>query len=276
MTTPCIITVAITGSVPRKSNNPNLPVSTEEQVESTHASYEAGASLVHIHVRDENEEPNHDVDRFAAVQEGIKKHCRGMIIQFSSSGHNQQTEHFTKIMKLGPDMISFTTGTINFRTRTYENKPAFIREFGKIMTELNVKPEIEIFDLHMLYTALDIMNEGVIRTPIHAQFVFGVKNTVPARRSILEFQLSELHELAPDATWTAAGVGRHQIEANHWALELGGHCRTGLEDNIRYDRHTLAKSNAQLVERVAGLCGRYDRHPASPEEARTILALESA
>ena len=144
------------------------------------------------------------------------------------------------------------------------------------MTELNVKPEVEIFDLHMMYTALNVMNEGIIRTPIHVQFVFGVINTIPARRSILEFQLSELRDLAPDATWTAAGVGRHQIETTHWALELGGHCRTGLEDNMRYDRHTLAESNAQLVGRVAGLCEQYNRHPASPEEARRILALASA
>lgn len=276
MDNPCIISVAITGSVPRKKDNPALPVSTAEQIESTHAAFEAGASLVHVHVRDEQENPSSDPARFEAVLTGVRKHCPGMIIQFSSSGHKLSTEPSSATMKLGPDMVSFTTGTTNFRTRIYENPPEFVRRFAAVIRDAAVKPEIEVFDLAMLYSAAELVEDGLLPTPLHVQFVFGVRNALPARRSILEFQIAELQSVLPGATWTAAGVGRHQIEVNHWALELGGHCRTGLEDNMRFDKEHLAESNAQLVARVAGLCGQYDRRPATPAEARTLLSLPQA
>ena len=111
---------------------------------------------------------------------------------------------------------------------------------------------------------------------MHVQFVFGLKNALPPRREILEFELTELKKLMPNATWTAAGIGRSQLEMNRWALEMGGHCRTGLEDNIRFDKSRLATSNAELVARVAGLCGEFGRHPASVEEAREILSMAPA
>jgi len=139
-----------------------------------------------------------------------------------------------------------------------------------------VKPEIEIFDLAMLYAAAELVDEGLIERPLHVQFVFGVKNALPALRQILEFELSELRRLLPDATWTAAGIGRTQLEVNRWCLELGGHCRTGLEDNIRWDKHRLAASNAELVRRVAELCAEYNRRPATAAEAKQLLALKPA
>src|SRR5690606_13462314 len=130
-----------------------------------------------------------------------------------------------------------------------------------------------VFDTSMMYNAVNLARQGLIRRPYHVQFVLGVKHALPVRRSALEFLVSELRELDPEATWGAAGLGRHQLEVNHWCLELGGHCRTGLEDNIRYDGSRLARSNAELVNRVAGLCAQYGRHPASANEARTILGL---
>ena len=273
MTTPCIITVAITGSVPRKADTPAVPVAVAEQIESTHEAYEAGASLVHIHVRDDAERPSSNPDRFGAVQEGIIRHCPGMIVQFSTGARGRALDQRAGMLRHRPDMASLATGSVNFPTFVNENPPDFIHQLAQQMKDLEIKPECEIFDLAMLYNAADLVTEGLLANPPHVQFVMGVKNAQPARREILEFELTQLKQIMPHATWTAAGLGRHQLEVNHWALELGGHCRTGLEDNIRYDRDRLAKSNAELVGRVALLCAEYDRHPASPDEARNILGL---
>ena len=275
MTQPCIITVAITGAVPRKKDNPAVPISTAEQVESTHAAFEAGASLVHIHVRDEQESPSSDPQRFALVQEGIKKHCPGIIIQFSTGGRGREADQRGSMLHLVPDMASLATGSVNFPGMIYENHPELIDQLAGNMLKQHIKPEVEIFDLSMLYSAAALVERGLIKAPVHVQFVMGVPNALPPRREILEFEVAQLSTVMPDATWTAAGVGRGQLEVNHWALEMGAHCRTGLEDNLRFDKSRLAQSNAELVGRVATLCSDYDRHPASPVEARQILGLQS-
>jgi 3-keto-5-aminohexanoate cleavage enzyme len=275
MTQPCIITVAITGAVPRKKDNPAVPISTAEQVESTHAAFEAGASLVHIHVRDEQENPSSDPQRFALVQEGVKKHCPGIIIQFSTGGRGREADQRGSMLHLAPDMASLATGSVNFPGMIYENHPELIDQLAGNMLKQHIKPEVEIFDLSMLYSAAALVERGLIKAPVHVQFVMGVPNALPPRREILEFEVAQLSTVMPDATWTAAGVGRGQLEVNHWALEMGGHCRTGLEDNLRFDKSRLAQSNAELVGRVANLCSDYDRHSASPAEARQILGLQS-
>ncbi len=273
MSTPCIISVAITGSVPRKKDNPALPVTVSEQIESTHAAYEAGAALVHVHVRNADETPSSDPEKFASFQEGIRKHCPDIIVQFSTGGRGRALEQRGSMLYLKPDMASLATGSVNFPTIVYENPPDFVRTLATNMRDLGIKPEIEVFDLAMLYNTADLVAEGLILPPPHVQFVFGVKHALPARRDILEFEVAKLRELLPGATWTAAGIGRHQLEVNHWALEMGGHCRTGLEDNIRWDKSTLAESNAQLVRRVADLCGQYGRPVASAKQARAMLGL---
>lgn len=272
---PCIITVAITGSVPRKADTPAVPVTVTEQIESTHEAFEAGAALVHIHVRNDDESSSSDPIRFAAAQEGIRKHCPGMIVQFSTGARGRELSQRGGMLYLRPDMASLATGSVNFPTFVNENPPDFIEGLARSMLDYGIKPECEIFDLAMLYNAANLVEEGLLQAPAHVQFVFGVKNALPARREILEFQVQQLHGLMPDATWTAAGLGRFQLEVNHWALELGGHCRTGLEDNIRFDKTRLARSNADLVARVAELCGKYGRRPATPVEARQILRLPS-
>lgn len=273
MTQPCIITVAITGSVPKQEDNPAVPVSVAEQIESTQAAFEAGATIVHVHVRDDRQRPSSDPDRFAAVQDGVRRHCPGMIVQFSTGGRGRAAEQRGGMLHLRPDMASLATGSVNFPDMIYENHPGLVRELAQKMLDYGIKPEIEIFDLAMLYTAHRMAEDGMIRAPLHVQFVFGLKNALPPRREILEFEVAQLAALMPGATWTAAGIGRGQLEMNRWALELGGHCRTGLEDNIRFDKSRLAASNAELVARVAGLCAEYGRHPASVDEARQILAL---
>ena len=276
MIEPCIITVAITGSVPRKKDNPALPVTIAEQVESTHAAYEAGAALAHVHVRNDDETPSSDSGKFARLQEGIRKHCRDMIIQFSTGGRGRAMEARGAMLHLKPDMASLATGSVNFPTIVYENPPDFVRSLAVAMRDYGTKPEIEVFDLAMLYNTVDLVAEGLILAPPHVQFVCGVKHALPAHRDILEFEVAKLRELLPGATWTAAGIGKHQLEVNRWALEMGGHCRTGLEDNVRWDKTTLAPSNAALVGRVAELCAAYGRPIATAAQARSMLGLSAA
>ena len=273
MTQPCIITVAITGSVPKKEDNPAVPITVAEQIESTHEAFEAGAAIVHVHVRDEAQLPASDPAKFEAFQNGVRKHCPGMIVQFSTGGRGRASEERGGMLYLRPDMASLATGSVNFPNMIYENHPELVDDLARKMIEYDIKPEVEVFDLAMLYTAHRMAEDGMIRKPVHVQFVFGLKNALPPRRDILEFEVAQLKMLMPDATWTAAGIGRSQLEMNLWTLEMGGHCRTGLEDNIRFDKSRLAASNAELVARVAGLCAEYGRHPATPDEARQILSI---
>jgi len=276
MTTPCIITTAITGAIPRTSECPGLPVVPSQQIESTHEAYEAGSALVHIHVRNDDESPSSDPDKFAEVQEGVLKHCPGMIIQFSTGGRGRDQNARGAALEHRPDMASLTTGSVNFPKQIYENPPEFIDGLARRMQTYEVKPEIEVFDAAMLYNTATLIKRGLIDAPAHVQFVMGIPNAMPARRSLLEFLISELHEVLPGATWGAAGIGRHQFEVNKWCLELGGHCRTGLEDNIKYDKARVANSNAELVQKIVDIAGEYDRRPASPAEARQILSLRPA
>ncbi len=274
MENPCIITVAITGSVPGKKDNPAVPISVAEQVESTAEAFAAGASLVHVHVRDDDGSPSSDIHRFAAVQDGIRRRCPGIIVQFSTGGRGRRPQERGSMLHLKPEMASLATGSVNFPNAVYENPPDFIGGLARRMLEYGVKPECEVFDLAMLYNAAKLARDGMIKSPVHVQFVLGVANAQPARREILDFEVGELGRIMPDATWTAAGIGRHQLEVNRWALELGGHCRTGLEDNVRFDSSRLAASNAELVARVASLCAEYGRRPATPAEARALLGLD--
>jgi 3-keto-5-aminohexanoate cleavage enzyme len=276
MAEPCIISVAITGSVPRKRDNPALPVTITEQVESTHAAYEAGAALVHVHVRNADESPSSDPEKFAAFQEGIRRHCPDIIVQFSTGGRGRALEQRGSMLHLRPDMASLATGSVNFPTIVYENPPDFVAALATTMRDLSIKPEIEVFDLAMLYNTAELVAQGLIVPPPHVQFVFGVKNALPARRDILEFEVAKLRELLPGATWTAAGIGRHQFEVAGWALEMGGHCRAGLEDNIRLDRTTLAPSNAALVAKIVSLAAAYGRPVATARQARRMLGLPPA
>src|SRR5215475_14939984 len=273
MTQPTIITTAITGALPRKAQTPAVPVTPAEQIESTHEAYEAGAALVHIHVRNQDESPSSDPELFAQVQAGVKKHCPGMIIQFSTGGRGRSQNERGRAISLRPDMASLTTGSVNFPNQIYENPPQLVEELARSMLEYDVKPEIEVFDLAMLYNAKVMADRGLLKRPCQVQFVMGIPNALPARRKLLEFLIAELKELMPDATWSAAGIGRHQLEVNQWCLELGGHLRTGLEDNIKFDKDRLARSNGELVARLAGMCANFGRHAASAAEARQILQL---
>jgi uncharacterized protein (DUF849 family) len=272
-TTPAIITVAITGSMPKKEDTPAVPVDPQEQVESTHEAYEAGASVVHIHVRDEQQNPSSDPERFGLVQEGVRKHCPDMIVQFSTGGRGRRPEERGLALSLRPDMASLSTGSCNFAKMVYENPWEIIESLAKRMLEHDVKPEIEVFDLAMLYNAVDLAERGLLKRPAHVQFVLGNHGALPASEHVLDLLVAEVQYLMPDATWGAMGIGRHQLPVNRWALARGGHLRTGLEDNIYAAYKVLARSNAELVHMAARLCAEHGRHVATPEEAHRILGL---
>ncbi|WP_421726199.1 3-keto-5-aminohexanoate cleavage protein [Bauldia sp.] len=270
----CIITVAITGSLPRKADNPAVPISVAEQVESTHAAFETGATLAHCHVRNDDESPSSDPERFAVLLEGLRRHCPGMIVQFSTGGRSGAGKARGGMLPLKPDMASLSVGSNNFPTRVYENPPDLVDWLAGEMRRYGIKPEIEAFDLSHITQAAAMVADGGLSAPVHIQFVMGVRNALPADRTIFDFLVDTTERLLPGATWTGAGIGRDQITLNRWSLERGGHCRTGLEDNIRLDRDTLAPSNAALVQRVVELCPEHGRRPATPAEARALLGLD--
>ena len=273
MTEPCIICVALTGSVPTKADNPAVPISVAEQIESAQEAFEAGATIAHCHVRDDNGAPTSDPERFARLGEGLRQHCPGMIVQFSTGGRSGSGRGRGGMLGLRPDMASLTPGSNNFPTRVYENPPDLVDWLAGEMKRYGVKPEIECFDLSHVVQAARMQADGRITGPLYAQFVMGVKNAMPADERIFDFYIETLKRYAPDALWCGAGIGREQIVVNEWCVARGGHTRTGLEDNVRLDRDRLAPSNAALVRRVADLCARYGRPVATWREARALLGL---
>lgn len=274
---PAVIAVAITGSVPRKKDNPALPTTPAEQVESTHEAFEAGATLVHIHVRDADENPASDPALFAQVQEGVRKHCPGMIIQFSTGGRGRDPASRGNALELKPDMASLSTGSVNFPTIIYENSAALVADLATRMQKHGVRPEIELFDLSHIHGARRLIDAGLMDERPHVQVVMGVKNALPAEETLLDLMLGEIRRVLPKATWTAAGIGVNQARVIEWVLARGGHgIRTGLEDNIRVGKDRLASSNAELVRIAAEACARHGRRPATPAEARAALGLAAA
>lgn len=272
---PCIICVAITGSVPTKAANPAVPISIEEQVESTQEAFEAGASICHAHVRNDDETPSSDPEKFARLKEGLQKHCPGMIIQFSTGGRSGAGKARGGMLPLAPDMASLSVGSNNFPTRVYENSPELVDWLTSEIRKYNIKPEIEAFDLSHIHQAVKMNADGRIWGKLYIQFVMGVKNAMPVDRDVFDYYVKTVKRLAPDAQWCAAGVGKDQITLNDWAVSAGGHARTGLEDNVRLDRDTLAPSNAALVKRVVELCDKYERPVATWQQAREILELRT-
>ena len=275
MTKPCIICVAITGSLPRKAHNPAVPVSVQEQIESTQAAFEAGATICHAHVRNPDESPSSDPEKFARLKEGLEKHCPGLIIQFSTGGRSGAGQTRGGMLPLRPDMASLSVGSNNFPSRVYENPPDLVNWLAAEMLKYDVKPEIEAFDLSHIFQAAKLQAEGLLKGPLYVQFVMGVRNAMPADRDVFDFYVKTVERLLPDAQWCAAGIGRDQLTLNKWSVSSGGHARTGMEDNIRLDADNLAPSNAALVDRVVRLCHQYQRPVASPAEARSILGLRA-
>lgn len=273
---PCILCCAFTGSVPTKKDNPAVPISISEQVESCHEAMEAGASILHCHVRNEDETPSSDPERFALLKEGLEKHCAGAVIQFSTGGRSGNGKERGGMLSLRPDMASLSVGSNNFPTRVYENHPDLVEWLASQMRTHEIVAEIEAFDLSHVFQAVEMHKAGKLHGRLYVQFVMGVKNAMPVDRQVFDFYIETIDRLAPDVAWCAAGIGAGQRVVNEWAIAAGGHTRAGLEDNVRLDKHTLAPSNAALIKRAAELCEKYERPVATPSQAREILGLRPA
>jgi len=272
---PCILCCAITGSLPTKANNPAVPITVSEQIESSHAAVEAGASIIHAHVRNDDGTPSSDPERFAALKEGLEKHCPGVVIQFSTGGRSGAGKTRGGMLPLRPDMASLSVGSNNFPTRVYENPPDLVAWLASEMTRYSITPEVEAFDLSHILQAIKLHDEGFLPGRLYVQFVMGVKNAMPADKTVFDFYVQFMKDRAPHAQWCAAGIGPDQIILNEWAIAAGGHTRAGLEDNVRLDRDALAPSNAALIARAADLCSKYNRPVATIAQTRAILGLRT-
>ena len=270
---PCIICVAITGSVPTKSDNPAVPITIDEQIESTSNAFKAGASIAHLHVRNDDGTTSSDPLRFKKLKQGLKKACPGMIIQFSTGGRSGTGKERGGMLPLMPDMASLTVGSNNFPTRVYENNPDLINWLASQMKLFKITPEIEAFDLSHIHQAIKMSQNNMLYGKLYIQFVMGVKNAMPVDKHVFDYYIETINRLAPNTEWCGAGIGAGQILVNEWSIAAGGHTRTGLEDNIRISKDDLAKSNAQLVELATSLCDKYSRPVATHIQAREILGL---
>jgi 3-keto-5-aminohexanoate cleavage enzyme len=265
-----IITVAVTGSLPTKQITPHVPITPEEIVRDGMACEAAGASIIHIHARDpQDESPSTDTALFDSIHRGIRANT-GLIAQISTGGRaGTDYEQRCQRLQLKPEMASLTTGSVNFPDSVYENSPALIAALAADMQRYGIKPEMEIFDVSMISNAMALVDKGLVAAPLHFDFVLGLKGAIPAT---IDNLLHLRNTIPADATWTVAGIGRAQLTMATHAILMGGHVRVGLEDNIYYRRGELA-TNVRLVERIVQLANILGREVATPDEARRILNL---
>jgi 3-keto-5-aminohexanoate cleavage enzyme len=265
-----IITAAISGAELTKEQQPNLPITPQEIAQEAAACREAGAAIIHLHVRDQQGKATQDRECFRAAMEAIKAKTE-VIIQPSTGGAVGMTpEERLQPVSLRPEMATLTTGTVNFGNDVFYNSPGEIEQFAAYMLEMGVKPEIEVFDVGMINNALNLEKKGLLKKPLHFDFVMGVPGAIPGTAKNLLFLIDAI---PPGSTWTVAGIGRAQLSLGTMAILLGGNVRVGFEDNIYYAKGVLAKSNAELVARIARLATELGREIAAPHEAREILGL---
>lgn len=265
-----IISVATTGSVTTRQDTPYLPITPREIADEVYRCWQAGASIAHIHVRDSNRERSMDIELFKETVSLIRQKC-DIILNLTTSGSGEITEE----QRLGPvelrtELASFDAGSMNFGPRVFINSPDFLEKLAAKMKQYNVKPEIEVFDGGMVYNALRLAERGLIDTPLHFQFVLGVRGGLTATPRNLIFLKDSI---PPDATWSVIGIGKGQLPLALISMTMGGHVRVGMEDNIYLTKGVLAKSNAEFVEQMVRLSREVGREIATPDEARKILSL---
>jgi 3-keto-5-aminohexanoate cleavage enzyme len=268
-----IINAAITGSRNLRDIAPYIPYTPEEIVQSSIECWNAGAAIVHIHVRDPHSGLGaQDPELFRQVVEPLREQT-DVIVNLTTSGiagRNLPMEDRLKSLELGPDMASFDAGSINLGGGVFINPPEFLELAANEMKRLGVKPEIEVFDSGMITTALAMKKKGKLEDPLYFQFVLGT----PSGAAATPKSLLHLTEIIPEESiWSVTGVGRAHLPMSMMALLMGGHIRLGMEDNLYYEKGVLAKTNAQFVERIARIAREYDREIASPDEAKAILGL---
>ncbi|WP_418751113.1 3-keto-5-aminohexanoate cleavage protein [Frisingicoccus sp.] len=275
-----IITVAVTGAWPTRQDNPALPVTPEEIAEDVYECWKAGAAVAHIHVRNDDGTPCTDFERYKETIDLIraKKDC-DICINITSSGgtlgsgstEDDDEARIKPIRELLPEICSYDCGTMNWQNRTIlENHPRFLETLGKEAKRLDIKPEIEIFDAGMIYTAEHYVKTGILKAPCHFQLILGAAGGVKATLEDLIMLKSRIPE---GSTWAAAGIGRGHVPIMMATIAMGGHLRVGMEDNVYYSKGVLAENNAQLVSRAKRLIEEAGYETATPEEARKILGL---
>lgn len=268
-----ILTVATTGAWPSKKDTPNIPLQPKEIADDVYACWQAGASIAHIHVRDDDDKSSMDFDKFTETVELIRATDCDIVLNLTTSGQLglEDEDRMKHIIALKPELASYDCGSMNWAHSTvFENSPRFLEKLGMAMQENNIKPEIEIFDAGMVYNALYYLKKGVLKAPLHFQFVLGAPGGMTATVENLMF----LKTLIPaDSTWGALGIGRGHLPIMYTTLALGGHVRVGMEDNIYYSKGVLAKSNVEFIERTKRIAVEIDKEIATPDEARTILGL---
>jgi len=269
-----IVTAALTGAVTTKADNPALPTQPEEIAQSAIECYEAGAAIVHLHVRDDNDNGSMDYDKFAKTVGLIRDSKCPVLLNLTTSGALGQTyeDRIRPFRELKPELASFDAGTMNWLHKTvFMNEPAFLEILGKEMQEAGVKPEVEIFDMGMLYNALYYIKIGVLQAPVHFQICLGAPGGMTATAENLLYMINHLPE---NCTWATFGIGSKAMEITMTGLGIGGNIRVGLEDNVYYHYGQLAKSNAEFVHRIGRLAGEMGKTLATPDEAREILGLK--
>lgn len=268
-----IITAAISGAEVTKEHNPNVPYTVEEVAIEAEKAYKAGASIIHLHVRKDDGTPTQDRERFKACMEAIKERCPDAIVQPSTGGAvGMSNEERLQPVDLRPEMATLDSGTCNFGgDDIFVNTENTIKEFGKKMMELGVKPEIEVFDKGMVDMAIKLQKKGFIKTPMHFNFVMGVNGGIAATPRDLVFMAGSIPQ---GSTYTVSGIGRFEFQMAAVTIVMGGHVRVGFEDNVYIEKGIPAKSNAELVERVVRLAKELGRKIATPQEAREILGLK--
>ena len=268
-----IITVALTGNVPTREMNANLPVTPEEIAMDVNRCADAGASLFHVHARDILQKPTLSPSVFMDIVQHIKAVSPDVIVQLSTGGRaGKKWEDRTNPVKLLPEMGSFTTGSNNLPGMIYENSPQFIEFLATVYHQTQVKPEIEVFEAGMISNALFLQKKGLLTPPLHFNFVLGAPGSMSGSARNLVFLVDSI---PPESTWTATGIGKTEIPLAAMAIAMGGHVRVGLEDNL-FMPDGIPASNAKLVEKVTAIAREIGREIASPDEARAILSLNPA
>lgn len=275
MPNPVIITCAITGAEISKTQQPNLPITPKEQGIAAREAVKAGAAIIHLHVREDDGTPSQRIERFEQAITEIRVQVPEVIIQISTGGAvGESIENRLKPLELRPEMASLNMGSMNFGDDIFLNHPKDILKLAEKMYELGVVPELEIYEAGMLESAVRLLKKNALKEPLHFQFVLGVPGGMSGDVRNLDHLLSLLQSnFGENTSWGCAGIGRFQLPLAIETLKRGGHVRVGLEDNIYFDKGVLAKSNAQLVERVALKAKELKRPIATPRQAREILKL---
>jgi 3-keto-5-aminohexanoate cleavage enzyme len=266
-----IITVALTGAEVTREQQPNLPITPDEIAEAAYECYIAGASIAHVHARDKDGNPTQSYEIYKKIKEKIEAKCN-IIFQPSTGGAVYHTfEQRKQPLKLNPEMATLSAGTTNFGKDIFVNTEEYMEKFAKEMKERGIKPEIEVFERGHIANAFRLVKKGLLDTPLHFDFVMGVPGAIPGEIDDLVYLVNHIPQ---DSTWTVAGIGKYELPLAVHAILMGGHVRVGFEDNIYYKKGELAKSNAQLVERIVRIAKELGREIATPDEAREILNIK--